>query len=175
MFNDGFCMVRWNPYWITLLRSIATQMIFTPQNKRFGRSTSYLYKYKLQPQLGWHAKEIFTNQQLIYDWASLWNCLLASASMVQALARSWPLHSASRSAIALVNLYRCVLHLLLSHGRCLAYVLSAYSTAYTVLEVGLFHAFEVYLVLRDSIPWQRSCMQRHTLHKYIFLYIYIYV
>ena len=27
----------------------------------------YKYKYKLQPQLGWHAKEIFTNQQLIYD------------------------------------------------------------------------------------------------------------
>ena len=40
-------------------RRCQTQMIFTPQNKRFGRSRQW------QPQQGWQANKICTNQQLI--------------------------------------------------------------------------------------------------------------
>ena len=53
----------------TLLRSIAQQTALPNANDFHAAKQAvrkkYKYKYKLQPQLGWHAKEIFTNQQLI--------------------------------------------------------------------------------------------------------------
>ena len=127
-----------------------------------------------------------------YDWASKWNCLLASASMVHVIwldhgrctrrAVMQP-HSVSRNAIwcqacivscwaAFVNL--CMLRLQsTSWAWCLACFLSAYFTNTIVAEVGLLHAFEIDWIFRDSIPWQRWCMQRHTIYIYI-IWIYIY-